>query len=270
MHRVRALLQQLTASSASALTGSVRPAPAHASSTDTGDATAAPAAGYSPVAAASAPTSGLPPVRYGVQWRNWAHTFSCAPAAVFAPSTVGHVRAVLRWASHNGMTVKAVGAGHSPGPIPLTDAAEGGRAGGVMVDCKGLNQLLHVDRSAQRVTVQAGMLVSELNTVLAANGMALSNLGSISDQTIGGAISTATHGTGARFGSLSSFVTALQVMDADGKLHDADDNTNVDLFNAARCGLVSGVSLRRFRTLSSADVLRVVRVCARRRARSAF
>lgn len=57
------------------------------------------------------------------------------------------------------------------------------------------------------VTVEAGIRVYKLNEVLQKNGLALSNLGSISEQSIAGAISTATHGSGINFGNISSQVS---------------------------------------------------------------
>lgn len=75
-----------------------------------------------------------------------------------------------------------------------------------MVNLDRLNQLLTVDIRARTASVQAGMTLHELHRVLAENGLALSNLGSISDQTIAGVMATATHGTGASFKSLSAMV----------------------------------------------------------------
>ncbi len=79
-----------------------------------------------------------------------------------------------------------VGSGHSPTDIPLT--------AGYMVEMRAFNHVLSVDRATHRVTAQAGILLSELNTALEGYGLALSSLGSISEQTLSGAISTATHG----------------------------------------------------------------------------
>jgi L-gulonolactone oxidase len=56
------------------------------------------------------------------------------------------------------------------------------------------------------VTVEAGIRVYKLNEILWEKGLALSNLGSISEQSIAGAVSTATHGSGVNFGNISSQV----------------------------------------------------------------
>lgn len=78
-----------------------------------------------------------------------------------------------------------------------------------MVSMDKLNRILAVDLEAKTVTVEAGIKMHQLNEELNKYGLALSNLGSISDQTISGAISTATHGTGISFGSLCSHVSFI-------------------------------------------------------------
>lgn len=76
-----------------------------------------------------------------------------------------------------------------------------------MINIDKMNRLLAVDKKSSQATVEAGMSLHQLHRVLRENGLALSTLGSISDQTIGGVMATATHGTGAHYGCLSTFVS---------------------------------------------------------------
>ena len=76
---------------------------------------------------------------------------------------------------------------------------------------------------------------------LVGNGLALQNLGSVTEQSIAGAISTGTHGSGLSKGSLSTAVTALQLVLANGTVIRCSQDLNADLFGAARVGLVSPV-----------------------------
>lgn len=76
-----------------------------------------------------------------------------------------------------------------------------------MININKMNHLLQVDKQKCQVTVEAGMTLHRLHAVLQENGLALSNLGSISDQTVAGVMATATHGTGAKFGCLSTMVS---------------------------------------------------------------
>ncbi len=66
------------------------------------------------------------------------------------------------------------------------------------------------------VTVRSGTTLRELNADLDRLGRALTNLGDIDAQTIAGALSTGTHGTGAGFGGIATQVRALELVLADG------------------------------------------------------
>src|SRR5262249_23657952 len=87
------------------------------------------------------------------------------------------------------------------------------------------------------VTVGAGMRLRELNEVLAAAGLALPNLGDIDVQTISGAVSTGTHGTGASLGCLATFVTGLTLVTGAGAVLRCSPTQNPELSAAARVGV---------------------------------
>jgi FAD/FMN-containing dehydrogenase len=99
------------------------------------------------------------------------------------------------------------------------------------------------------VTVRSGTTLRSLNAALDLLGLALPNLGDIDEQTIAGAISTGTHGTGARFGGLATQVAALDLVLADGTVVSCSAEQRPDLFAAARVslgalGVISTVTLR--------------------------
>ena len=98
----------------------------------------------------------------------------------------------MRTAGERGLTVKAVGSGHSFTPVAVTD--------GVLMDLGAMSGVISADLERARVRVRAGTPLHVLNRELAGRGLSLSNLGDIDRQTVAGAISTGTHGTGARFG----------------------------------------------------------------------
>jgi L-gulono-1,4-lactone dehydrogenase len=102
--------------------------------------------------------------------------------------------------------VKVTGAGHSFTDIACTD--------GLMLDLSRMNRVLRVE--GDEVTVEAGMTIRELGPALAERGLALQNQGDVDAQTIAGAISTATHGTGGRFANISSQVTGVRLVTASG------------------------------------------------------
>ncbi len=176
-----------------------------------------------------------------MKWRNWGRTQSCNPATLARPRTEDEIRSVLADAARAGLTVKVRGAGHSFTDIACTD--------GVMVSLDRYNRVLDVDRGAGTVTVEAGITIKELNRQLAEVGLAMSNLGDIAYQSIAGAISTATHGTGINFGNLATFVTHLTLVCADGSTLRCSPEADEQTFRAAQVslgslGVISTVTLR--------------------------
>ncbi|KAJ1802747.1 D-arabinono-1,4-lactone oxidase [Coemansia sp. RSA 2598] len=106
-----------------------------------------------------------------------------------------------------------------------------------MLNMDKMNRVLAHDAYGCTLTVEAGVRLHQLHLMLQQRGMALSSVGSISDQSIAGAIATATHGTGMEYGDLSSVITHLVIIDGTGRRHECDGGGERDLFDAARCGL---------------------------------
>jgi L-gulono-1,4-lactone dehydrogenase len=172
-----------------------------------------------------APTHG----RRRLVWSNWARNQSCAPAARHRPRAEHELAAVVERAAAAGRHVKVVGAGHSFTPLVCTD--------GDLVDLADYSAVLAVDPVARTATVQAGIPLSRLSTELAAHGLALENLGDIAYQSIAGATSTATHGTGLHFGNLSSRIVGLRLIAGDGSVVDASADQHADVLDVARVGV---------------------------------
>ena len=162
-------------------------------------------------------------------WRNWAGNQVCSPVAVEQPATDAELIEIVKEAAAKGTRVKVVGAGHSFTDIACTD--------GVQVSLDNYDRVLYVDRERARVTVQAGIRLWALNEALAARGLALENLGDIAYQSIAGAISTSTHGTGANFGGLATQVVGLDLICADGSVVSCSAEEEPETFHAARVGL---------------------------------
>ncbi len=162
-------------------------------------------------------------------WSNWAGNQTCAPQAVRTPRSEEEIVAAVRDAARTGQRVKCVGAGHSFTPIACTD--------GVMLDLREHRRVLHHDPTTNEVTVEAGISLRQLCEELDRLGLALENMGDIGYQSIAGATATATHGTGWRFGNLSSRITGMRLVDGDGVVHDLRAGEHEDLLGPARVGL---------------------------------
>ena len=173
-------------------------------------------------------------------WRNWAGNIECRPARIEHPTTAVEVGWLLDRARQEGLPVRPVGSGHSFTAAAQTD--------GVLVDLRAMSGLDGVERcetpppgslpdTCARVWVRAGTTLGALNVLLAHLGLAMPNLGDVDGQTLAGAVSTGTHGTGLGFGGLASFVSGLRIVTPDGALLECTREERPELFHAAVVGL---------------------------------
>jgi FAD-linked oxidoreductase len=162
-------------------------------------------------------------------WRSWSGLTVARPASVLTPRDPGEVADAVAAARNQGLRVKMVGAGHSFTDVAVTD--------GLLLRPDRLTGITAVDREAMTVTVLAGTPLRELNHRLRGLGLSLHNMGDIEEQTVAGAISTGTHGSGGRRASLSSQVCALELVTGDGTLVTATAEQDPKLLAAAKVGL---------------------------------
>ena len=163
------------------------------------------------------------------------------PARWCQPRTEAEISAAVKDAAADGLPVRALGSGHS-----FTSAAA---TVGVALDLSGWSGISAADTQTGLVTVRAGTTLRTLNAELSGLGLAMANLGDIDAQTLAGALSTGTHGTGARLGGLATQVEALDLVLADGSLVTCSATSRPELFAAARIGLgalgvITSVTLR--------------------------
>jgi L-gulono-1,4-lactone dehydrogenase len=175
-------------------------------------------------------------------WSNWAGTASATPARWEPVTGAGDIQAAVKSAAAAGLTVRALGSGHS-----FTAAAA--CHGGVALELSGWTGVVSADVATGLVTVRSGTTIRALNAALDGLGLAMANLGDIDAQTIAGALATGTHGTGATLGGLATQVTGFELVLADGSVVSCSAADRPELFNAARVGLgavgvVSTVTLR--------------------------
>ena len=172
-------------------------------------------------------------------WRNWAGNQTATPERVERPERRDDLVRLVQEAGDR--KVKAIGAGHSFTAIAVTD--------GIQVRLDRYGRLLGVDPDSGLVTVESGMSLRRLNAVLALLGRGLTNMGDVDPQSVAGAISTGTHGTGRSSAAIAAQVAALELVLADGSVVTCSTDERPDLFAAARVGLgalglISTVTLR--------------------------
>jgi L-gulonolactone oxidase len=172
---------------------------------------------------------------------NWAGDQRCRPARVAHPRSREELGEVIAAAAAARQKVSIAGSGHSFTEAAMTD--------GTMIGIEALRGILDADRASGLVRVGGGTVLRDLNVELAALGLALENLGDIDAQTLAGAISTGTHGTGAGYGNISSRVEAVELVLADGSVRELSAAAGPELLRAARVGVgalgaISSVTLR--------------------------
>ncbi|MEV7609614.1 D-arabinono-1,4-lactone oxidase [Microbacterium sp. NPDC089320] len=167
--------------------------------------------------------------RIGGTWQNWGRSAQVKPLRVERPRTPEGVQRAVRAAVGQGLTVKAVGAGHSFTGIAV--------APGVLLELDDMQGLVSADAATGRATLLAGTRLHRIPALLAPFGLAMENLGDIDRQSISGAISTGTHGTGSGFGGLATQVVAATVVTSSGDFLRVDDEQNAELLPAIALGL---------------------------------
>lgn len=174
-------------------------------------------------------------------WTNWAGEQRCAPSSIERPADEAALADIVRGAAARGSTVRAVGSGHSFTDCACTD--------GVMVDLTGMQRILAIDEATGQVTVEAGAKLWSLGPVLAEHGLALENQGDIDRQSISGAISTATHGTGVKLRNLSAQIVGMRIVTASGEVLAVSPEIDQETYLAARVslgalGVISAVTIQ--------------------------
>ena len=167
---------------------------------------------------------------------NWARNQSCVVKNYFQPETEEEIISLIKTQAK----IRVVGTGHSWNKICLTNDA--------LVNFDNYNKVLQFDKEALKIKVQAGIKLWQLNEYLDKQGCALKNLGSISEQSIAGAISTGTHGTGINYQILGSQIEEFSIIKADGEKVVVNRETDKDLYllavvNLGCLGIISEITL---------------------------
>ena len=175
----------------------------------------------------------------GKTWTNWAGNQRATPQTWVKPNNLEEIAAAVREASAQGRKVKVIGSGHS-----FTGAAV---AQGVLVDLSHMYRVVSEPNEDGVVEVEAGITLSTLNEYLFSQGRALQNLGDISYQTVSGAISTGTHGTGVHIGGLAQQVVGLTLVDGQGNIVEINEEDALLHFvrvGVGALGIIGHVKIR--------------------------
>lgn len=151
-------------------------------------------------------------------WKNDAGNQESEPLRAYEPESAEEIVRVVQAARRVGVRVRAVGSGHSWSDVAVSE--------GFLVRPDGLDRVLTLDADLLRpdvdtsamVQIESGVRLRELNEKLWNRGLALPNMGGYDGQTMVGAISTSTHGSGISFGPLNEMVRSIELVTASGRL----------------------------------------------------
>ncbi|MCE5319350.1 MAG: FAD-binding protein [Parachlamydia sp.] len=150
----------------------------------------------------------------------WGKYSAWHPQQVIYPSDLEQLQEAVRSAGSN---MRAAGSLHSMNDICATP--------GIQIHTDELNQLLEL--KSEKVKVQGGIKIWDLQEQLRLNGLTLPNQGYIREQSIAGATATATHGSSLATGTLSSFIEEIELVEVSGILRRLSPQNDAHLFSAA-------------------------------------
>jgi len=174
-------------------------------------------------------------------WTNWSGGVTCTPAHLAMPESEDALLARFREAERAGEEMRVAGAGHSF--VPLCTST------GMLLSLDGMQGIVETNAAAMHATVWAGTKIHQIGAPLLAVGMAMENMGDIDRQSLAGAISTGTHGTGPTLGNIATQVIGLRLLTATGDYLDCSAEREPELFSAARVslgmlGIITRITLR--------------------------
>jgi L-gulonolactone oxidase len=164
-----------------------------------------------------------------VTWRNWCGSARCTPARWITPTTEDEIVAAVQEGASRGLGIRVAGAGHSFNSLACTD--------GVLVDLSRYTGIVDIDRDAGLVTMRAGTSAGAVSEALDSAGLALPNMSTLAEQTVGGMLATGTHGTGVGFPPFAGHVMSVRLIAPDGSVRACSRSSNSELFRHVRCGL---------------------------------
>ncbi|MBT8220756.1 MAG: FAD-binding protein [Bacteroidia bacterium] len=172
---------------------------------------------------------------------NWSGNITWEPGEVAYPETEEDIQNIVIQAANDGRKIRTIGTRHSFNPLFVTED--------ILLSLDNYQGLVEVDKQANLVTVKGGTKLSELGELLFLQGLAMENQGDIDAQSIAGTISTGTHGTGLAFGTISTQVARIKLINGKGEIVTCSEEEDRDLFKAAQVslgmlGVITEVTLR--------------------------
>ncbi len=194
-----------------------------------------------PVTTGPGPGAPLPSLGPSLIWRNWVGNQTARVRHFAMPSDDEQVCELVKQAGQRDLSIRVVGSGHSFTPIVVTND--------VLMSCERLMGIVDIDADKGTVTARAGTRISDLGEPLRELGWALANQGDIDLQTLAGALSTGTHGSGNAIPCLAAPIMSMTLATSDGGSLELSAAHTPDLLRAAQVsqgmlGIITRMTLR--------------------------
>lgn len=135
---------------------------------------------------------------------NWAGNYQYSTDRLYPSNSLEQVQQLVR--KHD--KLKVLGTRHCFNNI--ADSTNN------LISLRPMDQVVALDPEARAVTIDAGMSYGQLCPYLDKKGFALHNLASLPHISVAGACATGTHGSGVKNGNLSTAVSGMEIVTANG------------------------------------------------------
>ena len=161
--------------------------------------------------------------------KNWAENVEWNPSEIAYPTSEKEIQQLVLKAINSNKKIRVIGSGHSFTSLCSTDH--------ILISLDKYQGTISINKEKNQATVKGGTKLSLLGELLFKEGLAMENMGDINVQSLAGAISTGTHGTGIDLKSISNQVIALKFINGKGEVIECSTTKNIELFKAAQVSL---------------------------------
>jgi FAD-linked oxidoreductase len=184
-------------------------------------------------------------------WSNWSGNVRATPRQIARPQDEAELGDIIRTGPG---PVRIIGSGHSFTPLVASE--------GTILDLGNFSGLKAHDATRMTATIGAGTPLGQLTQLLHAAGQGLPNMGDIDRQTIGGALGTATHGSGLGLGAYHTQLLKVRIADGRGQIREFSKDSQPEMVQAV------GVNLGAFGAMTEVTFQNMPSYRLRRRRRA--
>lgn len=159
-------------------------------------------------------------------WKNTIKKYRTQPLKYVRPESLEDIQKIILEAEKNGFPVRAVGGGHSFSDVAIT--------GGYLLDLALLKRLSQPDTSRLKpgnytcfVDAEAGITIEKFNQAMEKRGLCVQNMGGIDNQTLAGAMSTGTHGTGIELPAFYGMMRSIVLVGSGGQVYRVEPSAGI-------------------------------------------